>query len=500
MADATSLRELLLPTPLAQAQYEAGTEVRDPHAAAALTAVPSGVPGAGAGLPADALGLELCNNSHEAVAEGAVEALSVPRTRQPAPSVPAPLGVLRDDERAWDAGMERGAAMAPPKLPVRSRLELAARGLLKLAPALSGMQLCAALGAAAGTPASRRPRWRTVLQCLWLAVLVLLVTLIVGVRARVLLSGASSLSWKAVSMLVIAGNLLGLFGGWYTAYSHALRLNVRMQDAAVVHVVDTLPRGIAFALAIPCATALTLYFTSLPWWFPWLGGVPSGAEVLHTAEGLVFTAAMVTVEWGTYGSLCCMLAGHILPLVRSLDLLARAIPAQPAAEVTRSLQCAAAQQRACIRPRAVSALILGKAFLVIACVCSIPPLLTGQLHDAEEFRHSSWLQRAVAYVFVAGLPACYTAMAMTALYCVSEVSEGWLAVLRALYAHPAGGGLDATRFALSLQLSLAWQRGRLGVSVFGLAITRALVLRGLLAVGTLLGLLMRLEPRACSAA
>lgn len=181
---------------------------------------------------------------------------------------------------------------------------------------------------------------------------------------------------------------------------------------------------------------------------------------------------------------CAVLASHALRIARRIHALEKQLPQWPTARVLQAVADEQAMTQRRMQPLSVGLQVATLSLAVVFSVCTVAATATGARNSLIPLI-GSMLEAVLFFV-----------QAFTTLHTVAEVTERWRSVMRVLYATPEA--LDPERAGLGKRLYLQWQEGLLGLSVFGVVISRASVRKGLCSVGTLLGVLVRLGSDAGS--
>lgn len=198
------------------------------------------------------------------------------------------------------------------------------------------------------------------------------------------------------------------------------------------------------------------------------------------------------VVWDVTGMLCVtspmiavseMLAAHALRLASRIHSIAELLPRWPSARAARELQKERRRLDRRMHSTSVSVLVFALVCSVVFSICYAAFLLANGA--------------AVLVVVEVVDSIAYAMPALTAMYCVAEVTDGWMAATHALLDAESEHAAEPRRLMLGKQWCEAWQRGMLGAQVFGLLMTKGLVVKWLGSAGTLLGLLLRLNPTSC---
>lgn len=369
------------------------------------------------------------------------------------------------------------------------------RTVLRAMVSLSGMGQCAqAVHAQPRRGCRLCPSSRTVTMAVLTAAMLFLTY-----RRALFIRDAMSHSTSLLLAYLVAAitNPLLLFGGWRLAHARTLRVwdaseqgvlpaavadveaeATTLHRASRVHAVHTLPRAVLLPLGASWLVATLQILAFVAWRAALVGGgsITWSSFALDAAWYLLYFASVTAPLFSVTALLCA----HALRFARRIHAVAAQVPSWSTARVEEALQGEQRLVDAGMHGALVAAVLLSLVLVMVVSLCYGVHMLT----LSSTHLHWDSVGSAVS-------TACYCAPCIVALLCVSEVSEGWLDVLHALYAQPAA--VDARRDALGMQLLLLRQRGRLGVRVLSVCVTRGLVVKGLSSFGTALGVLLRLD-------
>lgn len=254
-------------------------------------------------------------------------------------------------------------------------------------------------------------------------------------------------------------------------------------NAAAVHAVQALPTAAAVLLSLALWVPLVLLvFALIPMFALPIPPIPRKFSLYHVAAiartGLYWFA--FPLPFIAAAALFCV---RSLAVARRLRATVAVVPGRPTADVEAVVAHGqACTQRALLRPLA-PLLYLMLAMIVLQLAAISATFINAK--EAEDERYQWFTQLTLLSVAI-----IFTTPSLLALFCLAEVTDAWFTLLPALHEGPHRG--EGLRLALAMRLSAQVQRGALGVSVAGLVISRAMLIKVLSIALTLTGVMLRL--------
>lgn len=411
----------------------------------------------------------------------------------------------------WLPDQQRGLPSWCAELPLRAVLWL------------SGYHVCAALAGRGGKHGSRWYRWCVgVAGVPWLAVLLACMLWRERHRLDVIANSSSGALAFAVahSVLIVTTPAL-LLGGWYMAVTGNLPpwlprpaagleevdaegQDVGADDAEQAHAAIRTEGSAGKVRAVPLVRALPravlmwlgvgfLVVCTTSAWCALLANQAYRMSEMATEEEvgdlqwMMWNLTRVLYMASPLFAMAAALSASALYSARRMHAVAQQLPDWPTQRVESTLRREETRLALSLNSLPVSLAITVLALDLVVFLCVVTHLATGGSARTEVF------------ALIVMLESIADAVPPTvALYCAAEVTGGWMAVLRMLFVMPSG--VDVDRLALAKHADVTWLHGKMGLRVFGVGLSKTLVLQGLWPAGTLLGMLLQFRRGGASSA